>query len=194
MRKHYASREIHSLHATRPIERARLRSESLARKYGVCRAEEMPAGAAFFSLRCAVARRRGLQRATWSTVRHTLRAVVTAHDRSTAMRRRRRAGGKIRIGGGHGLPPPRRGAAQRQPAMVNLTARRCDSMSPDRSDGVAWRGVFHDQTRELVLFILLLLLIPDDAYRDDERRTPNTNPRHRVRTSQDQNVVECHER
>jgi len=64
MRKHYAPREIHSLHATRPIERARLRSESLAQKYGVCRAEEMPAGAAFFSLRCVVARRRGLQRAT----------------------------------------------------------------------------------------------------------------------------------
>jgi len=67
----------------------------------------------------------------------TLRAAVTAHDRSMAMRRRRRAGGKIT----GCCRRRRRGATRRQPAMVNLAARRCDSMSPDRSDGMAWRGV-----------------------------------------------------
>jgi len=88
----------------------------------------------------------------------TLRAAVTAHDRSMAMRRRRRAGGKIRIGGNHGLlppPPPRRDAAAASNGQSRSASMRFNVPRQIRRHGVAWRGVFRDQTRELVLFISL---------------------------------------
>ncbi|KYQ47674.1 hypothetical protein ALC60_13430 [Trachymyrmex zeteki] len=111
----------------------------------------MPAGAAFSSLRCAVARRRGLQRTTvgYTGARSaTLRAV---HDRSTAMRRRRRAGGKI-------------------------PARRCDAIQcpPTRQfrrRGVAWR-VSRSNARARIIHPVAAPTASDDAYR--QRRIPVT--------------------
>lgn len=115
-RKSTARRKRRALHA-------RVRSSVLdyarGRSHGNMESgEETPAGAAFSLLRRAVARRREIRGARFATLRMA--------RRSTATRRRRQAGGKIRIGG-HG--PPRR---RRRSISKRVDAIQC----PPDSDGL----------------------------------------------------------